>query len=162
MRRVGVKTFPGEAERFAAIAGKLWFIERKKMKRLMIAVALASGLLAVTAAFAQLETRTSTSGGVTVKVTPKTLASDAAAWEFAVVLDTHSQDLSDDLSKTASLAGGSGARRLPTAWEGAAPGGHHREGVLRFQPIRPAPAAVELQIRRQGENTPRAFRWTLK
>ena len=132
------------------------------MKRMMIVTAFLAGLLAALSAFAQMETRTNASGGVTVKVTPKVLAPDAPTWEFAVVLDTHSQDLSDDLTKTAVIVAPGGARSSPAAWDGAAPGGHHREGVLRFQPITPAPPAVELQIQRPGESAPRVFRWDLK
>lgn len=82
--------------------------------------------------------------GVTVKVTLKNLASDAGGWEFAIVLDSHSQDLSDDLAKTSLLLDGAGGRSLPTAWDGAPPGGHHREGVLRFGPISPRPKSIEL------------------
>jgi hypothetical protein len=99
---------------------------------------------------------------VTVKVTPKDVAPDAAAWVFAVVLDTHSRDLSDDLVKNAVLLDARGARHAPIAWEGAPPGGHHREGVLRFKGLGPAPGAFELQIRRPGEGAARVFRWNLK
>jgi hypothetical protein len=131
-----------------------------RTKRLIAAFAL--GMAIAGSAFAQLETRTSASQGVTVKVTPKVLSADSPVWEFAVVLDTHSADLSDDLAKTAALIGPGGERIAPSAWEGAAPGGHHRAGVLRFQPITPPPGSVELQIQRPGESTPRAFRWQLK
>jgi len=111
---------------------------------------------------AELETRTSSAAGVTIKVTPKNVAPDAAAWVFAVVLDTHSRDLSDDLVKSSVLLDARGARHAPIAWEGAPPGGHHREGVLRFKALGPAPGAFELQIRRPGESAARVFRWTLK
>lgn len=111
---------------------------------------------------AELETRTSSAAGVTIKVTPKNVAPDAAAWVFAVALDTHSRDLSDDLVKSSVLLDARGARHAPIAWEGAPPGGHHREGVLRFKALGPAPGAFELQIRRPGESAARVFRWTLK
>jgi hypothetical protein len=126
-----------------------------------IFVALLVGLLSGAPAFGQWDTRTSTANGVTIKVTPKALAADAAAWQFAIVLDTHSQDLSDDLAKAAVLIGPGGERYAPVAWEGAPAGGHHREGVLRFQAIRPFPAITELQIQRPGESAPRVFRWDL-
>ncbi len=136
------------------------------MKRVTIGVVIgivfAAALFSATGVLAQLETRTSTAGGVTLKVTPKVVASDAAAWEFAVVLDTHTQDISDDLSKVASILDANGARRSPTSWQGDGPGGHHREGVLRFEPLRPRPAVIELQVERPGESTPRSFRWELK
>lgn len=85
------------------------------MKRVTIAIVLVAGLLSATGVLAQLETRTSTAGGVTVKVTPKILAPDAVAWEFAVVLDTHTQELSDDLSKASAIVDANGARRAPSA-----------------------------------------------
>jgi hypothetical protein len=70
--------------------------------------------------------------------------------------------LSDDLMQTAVLLDDAGRKRSPVAWEGAGPGGHHREGVLKFRPLAPAPAAVELQIQRAGEAKPRSFRWRLR
>ena len=44
-------------------------------------------------------------------------------------------------------------------WDGDAPGGHHRKGVLRFQPLRPAPPAVTLEMRGGGEVSERTFTW---
>ena len=122
-----------------------------------------AGLFASGAATAaELGPRTSSAAGVTMKVTPKRIAPDAAAWEFAVVLDTHSQDLGDDLLKNAMLVDATGGRQAPLAWDGAPPGGHHREGVLRFKGLGTLPDAIELQIRRSGEPAPRVFRWKLK
>lgn len=109
----------------------------------------------------ELETKTSSAGGVTVKVTPKSVAPGVAAWEFGVVLDTHSQALEDDLVKSAVLVDSQGVRHAALAWEGAAPGGHHREGALHFKPLSPFPAAFELHISRSGEAQPRVFRWAL-
>jgi len=110
----------------------------------------------------ELGTRTSSLGGVTVNVTAKSVAPGAAVWEFDVALNTHSQDLSDDLVKNSVLIEAKGARHAPLAWEGAPPGGHHRSGVLRFKGLAKLPDAIELQIRRPGEPAPRSFRWDLK
>lgn len=132
------------------------------MNCLTIALVLAAGLLPAPWALAQLDTRTSAAAGVTVKVTPKLVTADVPAWEFAVVLDSHVQDLADDLLKTTVLLDGAGSAQSPSAWEGAAPGGHHREGLLRFEAIKPRPAAIELQLQRPGESAPRSFRWDLK
>src|SRR3970040_1024310 len=100
------------------------------LRSLLVAVA---GLVVMgAAAAAELETRTSSAAGVTVKVTPKDVAPGAATWAFAVVLDTHRKDLSDDLAKNAVLLDAQGGGHAPLAWEGAPPGGHHREGMLRF------------------------------
>jgi len=97
-----------------------------------------------------LSPQTSSQSGVTVKVTPRSFS--GPAWEFEVVFDTHSQELSDDLLKSAMLVGE----------RGSPPGGHHRKGVLSFDALKPAPAVLELRIQRPGESGPRVFRWTLR
>lgn len=120
-----------------------------------------SALFAMNAA-AQLATQKDSANGVTVAVTPAIIAADAKVWEFKVVLDTHSQDLSDDLTRSAVLTDGKGNEFKPVGWEGAAPGGHHRAGVLKFDAIVPQPQAVELRIERPGEAKARSFRWNIK
>jgi hypothetical protein len=95
--------------------------------------------------------------GVTVKVTPKAVGA-AGEWEFAIVLDTHSAELNDDLVKSAVLLV-DGNELRPVSWTGAAPGGHHREGVLKFPAPPQATKAVELRLQRAGEAAPRVFRW---
>jgi hypothetical protein len=119
-------------------------------------------LLAAGAFAAELSAQRSSAGGVTVVVTPQNLAASAKSWDFKVVLDTHSGELNDDLVKTATLSDDKGGKRVPTAWEGAGPGGHHREGLLKFNAISPRPGTVDLQIQRPGEPKPRSFRWQLK
>lgn len=100
--------------------------------------------------------------GVTVAVTAMSLSATAPKWDFKLVLETHSQELGDDLMQSAVLLDDRGGRHAPVAWDGAPPGGHHREGVLTFQPISPPPSSIELQLSRPGEPKPRVFRWTLK
>lgn len=119
-------------------------------------------LLAAGAFAAELSAQRSSAGGVTVAVTPQNLAASARSWDFKVVLDTHAGELNDDLVKTATLLDDKGSRYGPLKWEGAGPGGHHREGVLKFKPLSPTPATIELQIKRAGEANPRSFRWQLK
>jgi hypothetical protein len=111
-------------------------------------------------AAADLSPRTNAQDGVTIKATPRAVS--ASAWEFKIVFDTHSQALTDDLSKTARLVGDGGISYAPAAWQGDAPGGHHREGTLRFDGVAPAPAYLELHIQRAGEKVPRVFRWQTK
>jgi hypothetical protein len=127
-----------------------------------ILACLLSAAVLLPAAATELATQKSSDRGVTVAVTPQNVSGDARSWDFKIVLDTHSGDLSDDLVKSTVLLDGTGAKHAPVAWDGAGPGGHHREGVLRFKPITPPPAAVELQIARPGEPKPRSFRWQLK
>jgi hypothetical protein len=111
---------------------------------------------------AELPTRKDSSNGVTVAVTPVNLAPGAKTWDFSVVLDTHTQDLSDDLAKSAVLVDERGNESKPLAWDGAAPGGHHRRGVLKFRPLEPRPKTVELRLTRPREGKPRIYRWSLE
>jgi hypothetical protein len=119
-------------------------------------------LVAAGVAQAQFATQKSSANGVTVAVTPLNLAADAKTWDFTVVLDTHTQDLVDDLVKSAVLLDDKGNQFKALAWEGAAPGGHHRKGVLKFNPVAPPSQALELRISRPGEAKARIFRWGLK
>ncbi|MFZ3141786.1 hypothetical protein [Polaromonas sp.] len=139
-------------------------------RRWLLAASTASaGLLMATApwaAWAQTgldatATQSSSEQGVTIKVTAKSIGLPGHQWEFAVVLDTHSADLSDDLSQSATLTTGDGRTFKPAGWRGAPPGGHHREGVLAFDVPAPQPGAIELRIDRPGESAPRTFRWQL-
>lgn len=102
-------------------------------------------------------TQSSAVGGVTVKITPRVTAADAATWVFAVVLDTHSQELSDDMLRTTLLVTDDGRELKPTAWKGAAPGSHHREGSLEFAAPSPVPKGFVLRMQRPGEAGPRVF-----
>ena len=106
-------------------------------------------------------TRSSSDRGVTVKVTPKLIGSLDSRWEFSIVLETHSADLSDDLTQSATLTTNDGRTIKPTGWVGAGPTGHHREGVLAFEVPAPRPTMIELRIARTGESAPRTFRWQL-
>lgn len=132
----------------------------RNLKSMLVALVLAATTV-LPAAAAELDAQKSTDRGVTVAVTPQNLTDGAGSWDFKIVLDTHSADLSDDLTKSAVLVDGSGKRYTPVAWDGAGPGGHHREGMLRFKPVSPRPQSVELQIARNGEAAPRVFRWQL-
>ena len=131
-----------------------------------ILAAMLGGVAAPLAALAQtsaevMATQSSSDQGVTVKVTPKWIGSIDSRWEFTIVLDSHSADLSDDLTQSASLTTNDGRTLKPVNWTGAAPGGHHREGVLAFEVPAPRPTTIELRIARTGESAPRTFRWQL-
>ena len=92
---------------------------------------------AAAAVAGSLPPRSDSRAGVTVSVTPRNLA--GAVWEFDVALNTHSQDLSDDLVRSAVLIAEGGTRIAASGWRGDAPGGHHRRGVLSFAAPSPAP-----------------------
>jgi len=126
--------------------------------RVLLAFLLAAAAMA---AGAELPTRKSSAASVSIAVTPKIVAAGAKVWEFAVTFDTHSQDLRDDLMKSAVLVAG-GRESAPIEWSGAGPGGHHRAGVLKFKAVEPLPQTVELRIGRPGEAQARVFRWDLR
>jgi hypothetical protein len=116
-------------------------------------------LVALPLAAADLSPQTSALGGVTLKATPRSLSDPV--WRFEIVFDTHTQNLADDVAKSSVLIADGAASYAPLQWQGEAPGGHHRKGVLSFKPISPAPRAIELRIQRAGEAAPRSFRWEL-
>ena len=119
-------------------------------------------LFGPTAFAANLASQSSESGGVTIAVRPVDVSAGAATWSFQVSLSAQSQDLGDDLVRTAFILNRVGKKNEPpTGWEGDAPGGRHRKGVLRFKALAPLPKAIELRIQRPGEKAPRVYRWDL-
>lgn len=136
----------------------------KRMKRRFIGVVFVMIAVACGTAFAassNLTAQTSREGNVNVTVTPRNLAPGASSWDFEVVLETHTQPLEQDLTKVAALVDAQGKPHAPLGWKGDPPGGHHRRGVLQFQPLAGNPAAVELRIQGIG-GVDRTFRWQLK
>jgi hypothetical protein len=132
--------------------------------RVLAATALAwglslAGLPALAQAGAPPLAQSSAARGVTVKVVARNVAAGVPTWELGVTLDTHSQDLPDDLLQTTVLVTEDGRELRPAAWKGAGPGGHHREGTLEFAAPDPAPRSFELRMRRPGESEPRVFRF---
>ena len=107
------------------------------------------------------ESKIDDQASVTVTVTPIILSAESGEWKFDVVMDTHSVELGQDVTKVAILTDDSGKEYSPARWEGAPAGGHHREGVLVFSPITPTPKSVELEITGIAD-TVRTFNWQLK
>jgi hypothetical protein len=104
---------------------------------------------------------TNDAGGIRVVVKPKAVAA-GGAWEFEVTMDTHTKPLDADLTKTATIVDNAGRNYIPFAWQGDAPGGHHRKGALRFSAPSEQIKSFELQIQGLGGESKRAFQWTLK
>lgn len=90
----------------------------------------------------QWETKTDDQPPVTIKVTPIEIGKDAQAWKFNIVLDTHSVELDQNLIQIATLVDDKENVYTPIVWEGSGPGGHHREGILIFNALGPAPQSV--------------------
>lgn len=108
-----------------------------------------------------LEIRESNDGPVSVAVTPQSVEEGASSWNFDITLNTHSEELSEDLIAVSQLIDDQGKSYKPTAWEGAPPGGHHREGILKFNLISPRPKSIELKIKNVGGIPERSFKWNL-
>lgn len=124
---------------------------------LLVAPIVPAGILQA----AGFETQTNREGSVTVKVTPMNISPQAKSWDFEVVFDTHTSALDQDMRGVTALTDGAGNTRRPLAWEGDPPGGHHRKGVLRFQPLPGAPEFIELSVSGVGGVSERVFRWRL-
>jgi hypothetical protein len=107
------------------------------------------------------ESKTDDQASVTVTVTPTLLSEESREWKFDITLSTHSVELDQDMTKVTILIDDSGKEYSPARWEGAPAGGHHREGVLVFSPIKPTPKSVELKITGIAD-TVRTFNWQLK
>jgi hypothetical protein len=92
----------------------------------------------------RLPTRTIEAGEVTVELTPTRVDEDVAIVE--IVLDTHSTELDMNLRRASSLT----VDRVTwptTRYRGDGPGGHHREGTLRFRAAGPPDGELELRVR---------------
>lgn len=97
---------------------------------------------AVDAAGSGLATRTVSAGEVDVTIEPDRIDADGAV--FTITLDTHSVELSADLTRATLVVGG---RDWPVeGWSGDGPGGHHRSGELRFTSGGPASGTVVLTV----------------
>lgn len=120
-------------------------------------------LLAVTQAVpaTDLATLTNSEAAVTVEVTPMNISPEAESWDFEISLSTHSVALDQDMRHVAVLIDTAGAPRQPLSWDGDPPGGHHRKGVLRFQPLAGTPEFLDLRIKGIGGVSERVFRWRL-
>ncbi len=106
-----------------------------------------------------LSPRHNDAGRVAIEVQPLTLGDDEGIWEFGVALNTHSVDLSYDLTEVAELRCERGEEYQPSSWEGSPPGGHHRRGVLRFTALDHPTSFIEIVIRDVANVPERLFRW---
>lgn len=106
--------------------------------------------------------QTNNEGNVEIVITPKNLSSTASSWDFEVEINTHSVELGYDMASISALYDEIGNEYRPISWEGAEPGGHHRSGVLRFNPISPRPKSITLMLRTIGGIAGRRFFWPLE
>lgn len=102
-------------------------------------------------------------GAVTVEVTPLNLDNPSEQLEFDVVMDTHSVDLSMDLTTLATLTTDTGITIQAVLWD-APRGGHHVEGKLIFPATNDGKSildgATTLTLTISGVDAPtRVFEW---
>jgi len=105
------------------------------------------------------ESKVNDQASVTITVTPTLLSAESGEWKFDVVMDTHSVELDQDMTKVAVLIDEQRKEYRALNWEGPT-GGHHREGILTFTKITPSPKSVELKISDIG-GVVRIFNWQL-
>lgn len=105
------------------------------------------------------ESKTDVQALVAVTVTPIDISPQSKEWKFDIIMDTHSVELDQDMIKTSVLIDDRGKEYKPLNWKGQT-GGHHREGVLAFNQIIPAPKFIELKIFGAGDVV-RSFSWQL-
>lgn len=106
------------------------------------------------------ETKENEGGNVTVSVTPLSLKPGLPA-SFAMAFETHSVDLTFDVTKVTTLTDSMGTTYTPL-WEGSPPGGHHRSGTLRFTPDLTKPTTVILTVINVAGIPKRTFSWEVK
>ena len=99
------------------------------------------------------QTLTSNENNVEFQVTP------LSASDFQIAINTHSVELDFDLTEISTLYDDIGNTYKPSKWDGSAPGGHHRNGILKFSEINKNAKSIKLVI---NDGTEREFRWNLK
>jgi len=106
------------------------------------------------------ESKISEDGGVIFEVRPIDFNFNSPV-KFEITINTHSGSLDFDLTQISILEDDKGGRYSPLNWEGAGPGGHHREGILSFPKLKNRPKLVKLIIE-DISGQPRIFEWQIK
>lgn len=111
-------------------------------------------------------TRIDEQGAIIIEITPLNLDSPTDTFEFDVVMDTHSIDLSMDLATLSTLTTDTGVSVESTLWD-APLGGHHVEGKLIFPATKDGKpifeGATKLTLTILNVDAPsRVFEWELK
>jgi hypothetical protein len=97
---------------------------------------------------------------VTIKVTPEAFRFGEPL-RFQVRFDTHEGNLDFDPATISYLEDGKGNVFRPLFWEGSAPGGHHRSGVLTFPAVSNQTREIHLTLENLYGIPARTFDWTL-
>ena len=104
-----------------------------------------------------LPTKTTEVNEITVEVSPRRVTSRGAV--IAIILDTHEGELGVDLRKRSTLTV-DGTPWPVDSYQGDGPGGHHREGTLRFRSAGPVSGSMRLVIKGLGGTAKLSWRLT--
>ena len=107
------------------------------------------------------ETKSNKQNRVRVDVRPVQLLPGKAA-KFEIRMNTHSEELSQDMLAVVTLKDNKGREYQATNWKGSPPGGHHLSGVLEFPELDGNPESITLVIRLIADGPDRTFNWSVK
>jgi hypothetical protein len=107
------------------------------------------------------ETKSNKQNRVRVDVRPVQLEPGKPA-RFEVRMNTHSEELSQDMLAVVTLKDNKGREYQATNWVGSPPGGHHLSGVLEFPELDGNPESITLVIRLIADGPDRTFKWSVK
>ncbi len=107
------------------------------------------------------EMRSNRENSVRVDVKPVQLVSGQPA-RFEVRMNTHSEALGEDMVAASMLKDNEGREYQATAWQGSAPGSHHRKGVLEFPDLGDNTASITLIIKGIANVPERIFKWPVE
>lgn len=103
------------------------------------------------------KTERDASGEISMRVMPQF----EKGIDFKISMSTKGGELSADMMRSAVFEDEDGTVHLPTSWEGDAPGGKKREGVLHFGELTPMPKKIDLTILNIGMIPQRKFSWMM-
>jgi hypothetical protein len=107
-------------------------------------------------------TQVSDEAAVVVDVTPVSLENAQDAMAFQVSMNTHSVDLSYDLSQVSLLRTSQGVEIPAQVWDGPTTGGHHVSGQLIFPGVDLSDATwIEVVVMGVADVPERTFHWEL-
>jgi hypothetical protein len=112
-------------------------------------------------------TRTDEQGAVVVEVTPLNLGTPTDTLEFDIAMNTHSVDLSMNLTTISTLITDTGITLQAITWDAPNGGGHHVDGKLIFPATKDGKSILEgatkLTLTILNLDAPsRVFEWNLK
>jgi len=128
---------------------------RSRRGAVLIGAALLVVLAGTASASRSLPPRTDEVNGITVEVSQTRVNRRGAV--MTITMDTHEGALDVDLRKRSTLTV-DGTRWPVASYRGDGPGGHHREGTLRFRSAGPATGLMRLTIAGLGGTAEVAWR----